>query len=41
MKDNNILTTSLGNHILRAETAAIAAIAQLAALNLQRDNHYY
>jgi 16S rRNA (uracil1498-N3)-methyltransferase len=34
-------TFSLGNHILRAETAAIAAIAQLTGFNFSKDSQYY
>lgn len=41
LKDRNIATFTLGNHILRAETAAIASIAQLVGSFLQNDPDYY
>ncbi|MBN1326584.1 MAG: 16S rRNA (uracil(1498)-N(3))-methyltransferase [Candidatus Cloacimonetes bacterium] len=36
-----ILTFSLGNHVLRAETAAIAAVAQINGYFLSLDPQYY
>lgn len=36
-----VLPVSLGNHVLRAETAAITAISQLLLLNLQSMENYY
>lgn len=41
IKKMNIPTFTLGNHILRAETAAIAAIAQIAGKFLQKDPQFY
>jgi len=41
LKNNNVNTFTLGNHILRAETAAIAASAQLLALHLEENPDYY
>ncbi len=40
-KEEQIATFSLGNHTLRAETAAITAISQLAGINLYSDKNYY
>ena len=39
--ENSVVSFTLGNHILRAETAAIAAAAQLLAHYLKRDSSYY
>jgi len=39
--NNNVNTITLGNHILRAETAAITASAQLLALHLEENPEYY
>lgn len=36
-----VISFSLGNHILRAETAAIAAISQLSGLNYNLNREYY
>lgn len=36
-----LLTLTLGNHILRAETAAITSISQLLHMNLTRNPAYY
>lgn len=41
LRQNNVALFSIGNHILRAETAAIAATAQLVGLYLQSDRDYY
>jgi len=41
LKNNSVNTFTLGNHILRAETAAITATAQLLALHLEEDPEYY
>jgi 16S rRNA (uracil1498-N3)-methyltransferase len=41
LRQNEVTFFSLGNHILRAETAAIAATAQLIALYLQSQRSYY
>jgi len=38
---NEVIPFTLGNHILRAETAAIAAVSQLLAVNLKQDPEYY
>jgi len=38
---NDVVPFSLGNHVLRAETAAIAATAQLLAVFLDEDPDYY
>jgi len=40
-KDKKIQTFSLGNHIVRAETAAIAASAQLVGYFLKNNSEYY
>ncbi len=40
-KQKEIPTFTLGNHILRAETAAIAAATQTIALLLENDENYY
>ncbi len=37
----DFLLISLGNHILRAETAAITAVSQLLAEHLKADKNYY
>jgi len=37
----NIITFTLGNHILRAETAAISSVSQLVGYLLQIDPEYY
>lgn len=39
--DQNVIPVSLGNHILRAETAAIAVTVQLLAIYLKSDPDYY
>jgi 16S rRNA (uracil1498-N3)-methyltransferase len=39
--NNNVNTITLGNHILRAETAAITASAQLLAVLLEENPEYY
>ncbi|MCF7911060.1 MAG: 16S rRNA (uracil(1498)-N(3))-methyltransferase [Candidatus Cloacimonetes bacterium] len=36
-----VMSFSLGNHILRAETAAISSLAQLAGLNFNLNRDYY
>ena len=36
-----VMSFSLGNHILRAETAAISSIAQLAGINFNLNRNYY
>lgn len=41
LKDNSVRTISLGNHILRAETAAITAVSQLLVLYLTENSDYY
>lgn len=41
LNNKNVTTFSLGNHILRAETAAIASISQLVGKFLQIDPEYY
>ncbi len=41
LKNKNVNTFTLGNHILRAETAAITASAQLLALHLEKNPEYY
>jgi len=38
---NNAMLFTLGNHILRAETAAITAVSQLIAVNLTINPEYY
>lgn len=38
---NDVISFTLGNHILRAETAAIAATSQLLAHYLDKDPRYY
>ena len=38
---NGVITFTIGNHILRAETAAIAAVSQLLAVNLNNNPKYY
>jgi len=40
-KEKEIPAFSLGNHILRAETAAIASVSQLLGFYLQKNPHYY
>ncbi|MDO9577671.1 MAG: RsmE family RNA methyltransferase [Candidatus Cloacimonadales bacterium] len=40
-KMKNITTFTLGNHILRAETAAIAAAAQIMAILLENNENYF
>ena len=40
-KEKEILSFSIGNHILRAETAAIAAASQLLGYYLEKDADYY
>jgi 16S rRNA (uracil1498-N3)-methyltransferase len=39
--ENGVTPFALGNHILRAETAAITAASQLLAVNLKQDPKYY
>ncbi len=41
LQNRNVATFTLGNHILRAETAAIASVSQLAGYFLQNDREYY
>lgn len=41
LHQKNIPTFTLGNHILRAETAAITAVSQLLGLYLARNQKYY
>ena len=41
LKENNAKFFTLGNHILRAETAAITAVSQMLALRLAKDKMYY
>jgi len=41
LKKMNIPTFTLGNHILRAETAAIASISQIVGKFLQNDPQFY
>jgi 16S rRNA (uracil1498-N3)-methyltransferase len=41
MKQKEVKTISLGNHILRAETAAITAVSQLLTVYLEADPYYY
>ncbi len=41
MKQKEVKTISLGNHILRAETAAITAVSQLLSVYLKADPDYY
>ena len=41
MKQNEVKTISLGNHILRAETAAITAVSQLLTVYLADNPEYY
>ncbi len=41
LQKENVATFTLGNHILRAETAAIASVAQLAGYYLQNNPEYY
>ena len=41
LQRENITTFTLGNHILRAETAAISSVSQLVGLHLQNNPDYY
>jgi len=41
INENDIICTTLGNHILRAETAAITAAALFLNFQLRRDPEYY
>ena len=41
LQNKQIATFTLGNHILRAETAAIAGVSQLVGTFLQNDPEYY
>jgi len=41
IKEQNIPTFKLGNHILRAETAAISAVSQLVSIYLKNNNNFY
>ena len=41
LQNKNVATFTLGNHILRAETAAIASVSQLTGYFLQNDPEYY
>jgi len=41
LQNNNVATFTLGNHIIRAETAAIASVAQLVGYYLQNNPEYY
>lgn len=41
MQNKQLETFTLGNHILRAETAAIASVSQLVGIFLQNDPEYY
>jgi 16S rRNA (uracil1498-N3)-methyltransferase len=40
-EERNVPSFTLGNHILRAETATIAAAAQLLSFHLQQNSEYY
>ncbi len=41
LQNKQVATFTLGNHILRAETAAIASVAQLVGYYLQNNPEYY
>lgn len=41
LKKQKVQTFTLGNHILRAETAAIATASQLLSFHLQKNSKYY
>ena len=41
LSKEEVISFSLGNHILRAETAAIAALSQLSGLNYNLNKEYY
>jgi len=41
LANTDVISFSLGNHILRAETAAIAAISQLSGFNYNLNREYY
>ena len=41
LQKEDINTFTLGNHILRAETAAISSVSQLVGFHLQNDPEYY
>ncbi|MDP8221243.1 MAG: RsmE family RNA methyltransferase [Candidatus Stygibacter frigidus] len=41
LKKSDVISFSLGNHILRAETAAITAISQLSGFNYNLNREYY
>ncbi len=41
LQKENIITFTLGNHVLRAETAAIASVSQLVGYLLQNNPEYY
>ena len=41
LQNKQVATFTLGNHILRAETAAIASVSQLAGYFLQNNPEYY
>ncbi len=41
LQNKQVATFTLGNHILRAETAAIASVSQLVGTFLQNDPEYY
>jgi 16S rRNA (uracil1498-N3)-methyltransferase len=41
LQKKNVATFTLGNHILRAETAAITSVSQLVGTYLQNDPEYY
>jgi len=41
LQNKNVTTFTLGNHILRAETAAIASVSQLVGYFLQNNPEYY
>ncbi len=41
LQNKQVAIFTLGNHILRAETAAIASVSQLVGTFLQNDPEYY
>ena len=41
IKEQNIPTFKLGNHVLRAETAAISAVSQLVSIYLKNNKNFY
>jgi len=41
MQQNDVISFTLGNHVLRAETAAISAASQVLGIYLAENPHYY